>query len=136
MGLIPEANNQVMHITNMCNCPGSPQANGNALMKNANVSHVSIGRSPQLSVEEMSKLLEERVPFFHVAIDHDAFEASCIDLLRIAMPKWFLHNTPSLPDDSPIKLVQCKDGITNKRTISPRASFPLSLPLTPHSYAL
>ena len=69
-------------------------------------------RTPPLGTEDMQRLLEERVPAYQYALDHERFEETCLGLLRLARPAWFADTHGAPP---PIKLVQCKDGITNKR---------------------
>lgn len=57
--------------------------------------------------------VEESVPFYNHTVSHLDLLDSCKKLLHMVFPDW--------PIEEGVEFVQCKDGITNKRTIrSPR----------------
>lgn len=63
--------------------------------------------TPRLSVNELLDNLNSKVPYLKFTIDHSKdFKAYCLELLRHVFPDW---------NQDLIKLVQCTEGITNKR---------------------
>lgn len=81
------------------------------------VSPSSISSSPRLTVERLLNLLNETTEFVPFTVDHDSFEQSSLELLKLVFPDWFLS-----PDaEKQLKLAQCTDGITNKRKLISRA---------------
>ena len=69
--------------------------------------------TPRLTVTELLDVLNEKAGFVEFTVDHDNFEHSTLQLLKLVFPQWFPTS-----DSKHLKLAQCTDGITNKRTFS------------------
>jgi hypothetical protein len=59
---------------------------------------------------EFESFINATVPFVDRIVDHDCLEASALEMLKAVFPTW------RIPEG--VEMVQCKDGITNKRTVS------------------
>ncbi len=70
--------------------------------------------TPRLTVNEILTELDSKVPYINYTIDHDNFKDSCVELVHLVFPEWFVSK-PLNQLSSTIKLVQCTEGITNKR---------------------
>lgn len=60
------------------------------------------------SLHEIQSYILQRVPFQDYHVSHEDLLASCGTLLSKVFPHWDVHRD--------VDFVQCKDGITNKRT--------------------
>lgn len=60
------------------------------------------------SLQEIQNYISQRVPFQDYHVSHDDLLGSCRTLLARVFPHWDVHRD--------VDFVQCKDGITNKRT--------------------
>ena len=74
--------------------------------------------SARLTVDSLLNLLKEKTEFFPFLIDHDNFEQSSLELLKLVFPNWF----PSSDPLKHLKLTLCTEGITNKRNLEPKLS--------------
>lgn len=70
--------------------------------------------TPRLTVNEILTTLDSKVPYVNYTIDHSNFKDSCLELIHFVFPEWFRSPTIKEPANI-IKLVQCTEGITNKR---------------------
>lgn len=68
--------------------------------------------TPRLTVTELTDLLDRKAGSVAFTVDHDDFEQSTLQLLKLAFPSWF---TSSHDPVKHLKLSQCTEGITNKR---------------------
>ena len=84
-----------------------PRSHSPAPNLNGNLSSTS--STPRLTVESLLNLLNDKAKFVPFSVDHENFEQSSLQLLKLVFPDWFTSNSKHL------KLVQCTDGITNKR---------------------
>jgi hypothetical protein len=78
--------------------------------------------SPRLTVEALLNLINDKAQFVQFTLDHDRLEESSLALLQIVFPDWF-----STSPKNHLKLVQCTNGITNKRTFNFNVVFSLHL---------
>lgn len=65
--------------------------------------------TPRLTVEYLLNLINDKAEYIAFSVDHENFEQSSLDLLKIVFPEWFVTGSKHL------KLTQCTEGITNKR---------------------
>ena len=56
---------------------------------------------------ELEAFINATVPFVEAVVEHESLETSAMAMLAKVFPDW------RLPED--LEMVQCKDGITNKR---------------------
>lgn len=88
--------------------------------------------TPRLKLDDLVDLLNQKAAFVSFTVDHDDFENSTLQLLKLVFPEWFSNGN----DHKHLKLAQCTDGITNKRNrerererdITDKAPLNLSLP--------
>lgn len=69
----------------------------------------SCSSTPRLTFESLLNLLNDKADYVAFSVDHENFEQSSRDLLKIVFPEWFICGSKHL------KLTQCTEGITNKR---------------------
>lgn len=74
--------------------------------------NLSNNSTPRLTVQELLVLLNEKAGFVSFNLDHDNFEKSTLELLKLVFPEWFMGD-----ESKHLKLAQCTDGITNKRNL-------------------
>jgi hypothetical protein len=70
--------------------------------------------TPRLTINEILTTLDSKIPHLNYTIDHLNFKDSCLELIHLVFPQWFGSPANTEPANI-IKLVQCTEGITNKR---------------------
>lgn len=95
-------------------CKTSPPCLPLVIMAAQLVTHCNRS-TPRLTVSEILETLSSRVPYVNYSVDHFNFMDSCLELLRLVFPEWFGSNANGDPTHN-IQLVQCTEGITNKRS--------------------
>ena len=95
----------------------SSNSNSNSPSPSTKTSRTNLSVTPRLTVECLLNLLNDRTDFVPYTVDYSNFEASSLDLLRLVFPEWFRNNVSNNNWKNHLKLVQCTDGITNKRKV-------------------
>ena len=86
----------------------APRSHSPAPLQNGSSSPDS-SSTPRLTIESLLSLLNDKAEYVKFSVDHENFEQSSLELLKIVFPEWFLTGSKHL------KLAQCTEGITNKR---------------------